>query len=80
MDYSAVGQTTNLAARMEQLAAPGTTVITAETLRLIGEEIAVRPLGRAAVKGLPDAVEAYEILEPRPEHLVGGPAAATLEA
>ena len=79
-DYTAVGAATHIAARMEQLAAPGTTVITAETLRLIGEEIAVRPLGRAAVKGLPDAVEAYEILEPRPEHLVGGPAAATLEA
>src|SRR5499427_3055844 len=34
MDYSAVGQTTHLAARMEQLAAPGSIRLTAETLRL----------------------------------------------
>src|SRR5215471_11907115 len=34
MDYTAVGQTTHLAARMEQLARPGTTLITVETLRL----------------------------------------------
>ena len=33
MDYTAVGQTTHLAARMEQLADPGTTLLTAETLR-----------------------------------------------
>ena len=34
MDYSAVGQTTHLAARMEQLATPGSILLTAETLRL----------------------------------------------
>ena len=33
MDYSAIGQTTHLAARMEQLARPGTTLITSDTLR-----------------------------------------------
>jgi class 3 adenylate cyclase len=33
-DYTAVGQTTHLAARMEQLASPGTTLLTADTLRL----------------------------------------------
>jgi class 3 adenylate cyclase len=35
MDYTAVGQTTHLAARMEQLARPGTTLFTADTLRLV---------------------------------------------
>jgi class 3 adenylate cyclase len=35
MDYTAVGQTTHLAARMEQLAAPGSTRLTAQTLRLV---------------------------------------------
>ena len=34
MDYSAIGQTTHLAARMEQLATPGSIRLTAETLRL----------------------------------------------
>ena len=35
MDYSAVGQTTHLAGRMEQLAPPGTTLLTRETLQLV---------------------------------------------
>ena len=35
MDYSAVGQTTHLAARMEQLATPGSILLTATTLRLV---------------------------------------------
>jgi tetratricopeptide (TPR) repeat protein len=35
MDYSAVGQTTNLASRMEQLAAPGSITLTGATLRLL---------------------------------------------
>src|SRR5215208_179186 len=35
MDYSAIGQTTHLAARMEQMAMPGSTLLTAETLRLV---------------------------------------------
>jgi Adenylate and Guanylate cyclase catalytic domain len=35
MDYSAVGQTTHLAARMEQLATPGSILLTAATLRLV---------------------------------------------
>src|SRR5919197_1934683 len=34
MDYTAVGQTAHLAARMEQMADPGTTLLTAETVRL----------------------------------------------
>jgi class 3 adenylate cyclase len=34
MDYTAVGQTTHLAARMEQLAPPGTVRLTGETVRL----------------------------------------------
>src|SRR5678810_1400321 len=35
MDYSAIGQTTHLAARMEQLATPGSILLTATTLRLV---------------------------------------------
>jgi class 3 adenylate cyclase len=61
-DYSAVGAPTHIAARMEQLAAPGATVITAETMRLAAREFSVRPLGQVVVKGLPAGVEAYELL------------------
>ena len=45
MDYSAVGQTTHLAARMEQLATPGTIRLTAETLALAEGYVEVKPLG-----------------------------------
>ena len=61
MDYSAIGQTTHLAARMEQFARPGTTLITAEVLRLAEGYVAVKPLGPVAVKGLGEAVEVYEV-------------------
>src|SRR5229473_1785391 len=43
MDYTAVGQTTHLAARMEQLAAPGTTLVSADTLRLAEGYVQVKP-------------------------------------
>ena len=62
MDYSAIGQTTHLAARMEQLARPGTTLLTADTLRLAEGYIEVRPVGPVPVKGLPLPVEIYELI------------------
>ena len=61
MDYTAVGQTTHLAARMEQLASPGTTFLTADTLRLVEGYVEVKPLGAMPVKGLPEPVETYEL-------------------
>jgi class 3 adenylate cyclase len=51
MDYSAVGQTTNIAARMEQLATPGTTVLSPATLELVEGHVDVRPRGPVAIKG-----------------------------
>jgi class 3 adenylate cyclase/tetratricopeptide (TPR) repeat protein len=61
MDYSAVGQTTHLAARMEQLASPGSIRLTAETLRLAEGFVQVVPLGPVPVKGLPEPVEVFEL-------------------
>ncbi len=61
MDYTAVGQTTHLAARMEQLATPGTTRLTAGTLALAEGYVEVKPLGPVPVKGLPAPVEVYEL-------------------
>ena len=61
MDYSAIGQTTHLAARMEHMARPGTTLLTADTLRLAEGYIQVKPLGPARVKGLDAPVEVYEL-------------------
>jgi class 3 adenylate cyclase/predicted ATPase len=62
MDYTAVGQTTHLAARMEQLATPGTIRLTAETLRLAEGYIEVKPLGPVPVKGLEAPIEVYEMV------------------
>ena len=61
MDYSAIGQTTHLAARMEQLASPGSTLLTAETLRLVEGLVQVTPLGPVPVKGLDTPVEVFEL-------------------
>src|SRR5438093_9205196 len=66
MDYTAVGQTTHLAARMEQLARPGTALLTADTLRLVEGYVEVTPLGQVPVKGLPEPVEIYELLRAGP--------------
>jgi class 3 adenylate cyclase/tetratricopeptide (TPR) repeat protein len=61
MDYTAVGQTTHLAARMEQFASPGSILLTPSTLELVEGFVVVKPLGPVPVKGLADAVEVYEV-------------------
>ena len=61
MDYTAVGQTTHLAARMEQMATPGSILITPETLRLAEGYVQVKSLGPVNVKGLTEPVEVYEV-------------------
>jgi hypothetical protein len=61
MDYTAVGQTTHLAARMEQMAMPGTILITPETLALAEGYVVARRLGQRPVKGLEQPIEVYEL-------------------
>src|SRR5262245_26251887 len=62
MDYPEVGQTTHLAARMEQMAKPGSVLTTGETLRLAEGFVQVKALGPVAVKGLVDHVEVFELV------------------
>src|SRR5215472_12263483 len=62
MDYTAVGQTTHLAARMEQLAAPGSVLITADVMRLAEGYVEVKALGPVPVKGLSEPIEVFEVL------------------
>ena len=61
MDYTAVGLTTHLAARMEQMAMPGAILITPETLRLVEGHATVHSLGPLPVKGLDAPLEVYEV-------------------
>ena len=61
MDYSAVGETTVLAARMEQMAAPGTIRLSAATLRLVEGLVQITALGPVPVKGLAEPVDVFEL-------------------
>src|SRR5262249_47271813 len=62
MDYSAGGQTTHLAARMEQLALPGSIRLTTATLRLVEGLVQVKELGLVPVKGMAEPVEVFELV------------------
>src|SRR5712692_6787688 len=66
MDYTAVGQTTHLAARMEQMAKPGSSLLTPATLRLVEGYVRVRSLGPVPVRGLAESVEVFELLGAAP--------------
>jgi class 3 adenylate cyclase/tetratricopeptide (TPR) repeat protein len=66
MDYTAVGQTTHLAARMEQMAKPGSSLLTPPTLRLVEGYVRVRSLGPVPVRGLVEPVEVFELLAAAP--------------
>jgi class 3 adenylate cyclase/tetratricopeptide (TPR) repeat protein len=61
MDYTAVGQTTHLAARMEQMAKPGSTLVTGDTVMLAEGYVQVRPVGAVSVKGLQTPTPVYEL-------------------
>ncbi len=63
MDYSAVGQTTHLAARMEQLAAPGTIYVTEAFARLTEGLLHFKPLGLMSIKGLAEPVDVLRLVD-----------------
>jgi class 3 adenylate cyclase/tetratricopeptide (TPR) repeat protein len=61
MDYTAIGDTTNLAARLQQRAEPGTIMISEPTQRLVEGYVRLRPLGPMEVKGRSDRVTVFEV-------------------
>jgi class 3 adenylate cyclase/tetratricopeptide (TPR) repeat protein len=61
VEYTVVGQAANLAARLEQMAKPGSVLTAADTLQLAEGYIAMKPLGLMSVKGLPNPVQIYEV-------------------
>ena len=58
----ALGETPNVAARVQGIAAPNTVVISATTLPLLGGFFACRSLGTPALKGISQSLEAYRVL------------------
>jgi class 3 adenylate cyclase/predicted ATPase len=60
-EQAVVGETPNLAARLEALAEPGQIVLAGATRRLIGDLFRLRDLGRQAVKGFAEPVEAFAV-------------------
>jgi class 3 adenylate cyclase/tetratricopeptide (TPR) repeat protein len=65
VEFKAVGDTVNLAARTEQLAEPGTTYVTEETYRLTKDFFHFSPLGKIAVKGKEKPIPVYKVLSAR---------------
>jgi class 3 adenylate cyclase/tetratricopeptide (TPR) repeat protein len=64
MDYTAVGDTTNLAARLQQMAQPGSVVISEATHKLVSGFFETLDLGEVPIKGH-TPVRAFELLRPR---------------
>jgi class 3 adenylate cyclase len=60
-NFTAIGDTTNVAARLQGIAQPGEVVIGPETARLLGDDFALASLGSVSVKGRVQAVEAYAL-------------------
>jgi TOMM system kinase/cyclase fusion protein len=58
----ALGETPNLAARLQGIAAPNTLVISAATFQLLGGFFACQPLGTPLLKGLAQPLEVYRVL------------------
>jgi len=65
MDYTAIGDTTNLAARMENLAKPGTVLLSRNTYKLARDYFEVNELGKLQVKGKEEPEEAFELIKPK---------------
>ena len=62
MDYTAIGDTTNLSARMESLALPGTIRISQNTYRLVKDYFKFRAMGVTRVKGKSEPQETFELI------------------
>ena len=60
-EHAVVGETPNLAARLQALAEPGTIVVAASTRRLLSDLFRLRDLGRHEVKGIAEPVAAWAV-------------------
>jgi hypothetical protein len=63
MDYTAVGDTTNLASRIEKFARPGTSLVSGHTHKLARDFFEFKSLGKVEVKGKGGLQEAFELIK-----------------
>ena len=73
MEYTVVGEAVHVAARMEQMAQPGSILTTKKTIRLAEDYVSARSLGLMPVKGLAEPEEVYQLIG-------AGPARTRLQA
>src|SRR5215212_6227587 len=64
-EYTAMGDTTNVAARMQNAAMPGTVLISADTYHLVKQLFEFKPRGATEVRGKSAPIETYEVLAPK---------------
>src|SRR5918997_1555018 len=64
-EYTAMGDTTNVAARMQTAAIPGTVLISASTYHLVKELFEFKPRGATVVKGKTAYIDTYDMLAPK---------------
>jgi predicted ATPase/class 3 adenylate cyclase len=60
-EYTPIGHTTNLAARMQAVAPTGSIAISAQTRKFVEGYFALKPLGPTRVKGVAEPVKVYEV-------------------
>lgn len=67
MDYTALGDTVNLASRMEQIAQPGNITVAEDTYKIAKDYFRFKPLGALDIKGKKKKVSVFEVIESREE-------------
>lgn len=63
INYTAIGDTVNLAKRLQEMAAPGQILVDESIVKRLGAQVEAKPLGQISVKGRSQPSQAYELLE-----------------
>jgi len=63
MDYTAIGDTTNLASRMQSMSKPGNVLVSIDTYRIAGDFFKFEPIGKVRVKGKEIDLEVYQLIK-----------------
>lgn len=70
MDYTAEGDTVNLASRLETMAQPGTILVSNNIYSRVGQQFVIKTLGKLKIKGKEKAQDVYQLLDRTPQSLI----------